>query len=136
MKDKLAIGSLALMTGVKVPTIRFYEEIGLLPPATRTEGRQRRYGPQSAKRLIFIRHARALGFDTEEIRALLTLVDLPDASCEAVDAIARQHVRRIDAKIKRLDAMRRELTAVIKACRGPRVRDCRIIEVLSERAAD
>lgn len=130
--DYVAIGRLAALTGVKVPTIRFYEEIDLLPSPTRTAGGQRRYGPRVVTRLTFIRHARDLGFDIDEIRALLRLADTPDASCEAVDALARQQVSRIDGKIARLRAMRRELTAVMKACHGPRVRDCRIIEALSE----
>jgi len=133
--NHVAIGGLAALAGVKVPTIRFYEQIGLLKPPARTSGRQRRYGSQAVKRLSFIRHARELGFDIDEIRALLALADLPDASCDAVTAIAREHVARIDAKMKRLRAMRRELAAVIEACHGPHVRDCRIIEALSEVAA-
>jgi DNA-binding transcriptional MerR regulator len=132
--DQVAIGGLAALTGVKVPTIRFYEEIDLLPPPARTSGGQRRYGSEAVRRLTFIRHTRALGFDIDEIRALLSLADTPEASCEAVDALARQHVARIDGKIGRLRAMRRELTAVMKACHGPGVRDCRIIEALSEPA--
>jgi DNA-binding transcriptional MerR regulator len=129
--NNATIGGLAALTGVKVPTIRYYEQIGLLPPARRTTGGQRRYDSPAVRRLIFIRHARKLGFDVDEIRALLDLADRPDAPCEAVDAIARQHVIGIDAKMRRLRAMRRELTAVIKVCHGPRVRDCRIIEALS-----
>lgn len=133
--NSATIGGLAALTGVKVPTIRYYEEIGLLPPAARTTGGQRRYDSRAVQRLSFIRHARALGFDVDEIRTLLDLADRPDAPCAAVDAIARQHVISIDAKMKRLRAMRRELTAVIKVCHGPRVRDCRIIEALSEPVA-
>jgi len=60
------------------------------------------------------------------------VADLPNASCKAVDALARHLVERIDSKIRRLRAMRRELMAVILACHGPRVRDCRILHVLSE----
>jgi DNA-binding transcriptional MerR regulator len=87
------------------------------------------------KHLRFIRHARELGFDVDEIRTLLSLADEPDAPCDAVDAMARQHLADIDARIRRLRAMRRELILVTKACRGPRVRDCRIIEALSEPVA-
>ncbi len=133
--DAVPIGRLSSATGVKVSTIRFYEEIKLLPAPPRSAGRQRRYGHQTIKRLTFIRHARELGFEIDEIRALLTLADRPEASCDGVAAIAREHVLHIDAKMKRLRAMRRELGAVIRACKGPRVRDCRIIEALSEPAA-
>jgi DNA-binding transcriptional MerR regulator len=82
--------------------------------------------------LTFVRHARYLGFDVDEIRELLRLAGSPEASCETVDVIARHQVARIDAKMQRLRAMRRELMAVITACHGARVRDCRIIEALSE----
>jgi len=130
--DDFGIGRLAEATGVKVPTIRFYEQIGLLPSAPRTDGGQRRYDAHAVARVTFIRHARDLGFDVDEIRELLSLADVPDAPCKAVDALARHQVERIDAKVKRLRAMRRELVAVIESCRGPRIRDCRILEALSE----
>src|SRR5690606_8356649 len=67
----LSIGDLARRTGVKVPTIRYYEQIGLLPSPPRTAGGQRRYGEDELKRLDFIRHARDLAFDIEDIRQLL-----------------------------------------------------------------
>jgi DNA-binding transcriptional MerR regulator len=130
--NDIGIGRLAEATGVKVPTIRFYEQIGLLPPAPRTDGGQRRYDANAIARVTFIRHARDLGFDVDEVRELLRLTDKPDASCKTVDAIARHQVERIEAKMKRLRAMRRELVAVIESCRGPRIRDCRILEALSE----
>ena len=132
--DDLGIGRLAELTGVKVPTIRFYEQIGLLPEPMRTRGRQRRYDGQTVHRVVFIRHARDLGFDVDEVRSLLSLADTPSASCKAVDALAQHQVERIDGKIRRLRAMRRELMAVITACRGPRVKDCRILEALSQPA--
>jgi DNA-binding transcriptional MerR regulator len=130
--DEIGIGTLAEVTGVKVTTIRFYEQIGLLPTPTRTDGRQRRYDDRAVTRLTFIRHARDLGFEVEEVRQLLTLADSPDACCKTVDAIARHQVVRIDAKLKRLRAMRCELIRVITACHGERVRDCRILDALSE----
>lgn len=120
------------MAGVKVPTIRFYEQIGLLPVPMRTGGKQRRYDPGTVERLTFIRHCRDLGFDIDEIRELLRLADEPDATCESVDALARQQVARIDAKLKRLRAMRRELVTTIVSCAGTRIRDCRILGALSE----
>src|SRR3954447_18184242 len=70
----LSIGELGQRTGVKVPTIRYYEQIGLLPPPPRTEGQQRRYSEGAAARLNFIRHARDLGFEVEAIRELLAIV--------------------------------------------------------------
>lgn len=131
MKD-IGIGKIAELTGVKVPTIRFYEQIGLLSAPVRTGGGQRRYTSDAVARLKFIRHARDLGFDMDEVRELLKLADSPDASCKTVDALARHQVERIDIKMRSLRAVRRELAAVIASCRGPRIRDCRILEALSE----
>ena len=88
------IGRLAALTGVKVSTIRFYEQIGLLNEPGRTGGRQRRYDERTVRRLIFVRHARELGFDVDEVRELLTLADRPDDPCQSVDAIARRQVGR------------------------------------------
>ena len=71
----IGIGRLAELTGVKIPTIRFYEQNNLVPPPCRTEGGQRRYDENAVRRLHFIRHARDLGFSVEDIRQLLALSD-------------------------------------------------------------
>ena len=73
----LTIGALGRKTGTKVQTIRYYEQIGLMPEPDRTEGGQRRYGDNEQDRLAFIRHARQLGFSLEAIRELLDLSDQP-----------------------------------------------------------
>ena len=69
----LSIGKLSAATGVKVPTIRYYESIGLLPEPERSTGNQRLYGRKQQERLAFIRHARDLGFPLDSIRELLSL---------------------------------------------------------------
>ncbi len=71
----MPIGALAERTGVRVETIRYYEQVGLLPAPERTDGNQRRYGKAHESRLAFIRHARELGFSVESIRALLAIAD-------------------------------------------------------------
>ena len=81
MTKRLAIGDLARQTGTKVNTIRFYEEIGLLPEALRTASGRRTYDTADLRRLAFIRHARQLGFSIPEIRSLLALSDQPDRDC-------------------------------------------------------
>ena len=73
----LTIGKLGEAAGVKVPTIRYYEQIGLLPEPERSAGNQRLYGGKALDRLAFIRHARELGFPLEAIRDLLSLTDNP-----------------------------------------------------------
>ena len=70
-----SIGEIGRLTETKTPTIRYYEQIGLLVPPVRTEGNQRRYDEASRERLAFVRHARALGFTLDAIRDLLSLSD-------------------------------------------------------------
>jgi len=83
-----AIGELSRRTGVKVPTIRYYEQMGLISAPDRSEGNQRRYERADLERLTFIRHARDLGFPIEAIRELLSLSRHPDEPCERADHIA------------------------------------------------
>ena len=129
----ISIGDLARRSGVKVPTIRYYEQLGLLPVPMRTEGRQRRYGREAVARLSFVRHARELGFEVAAVRELLTLSEQPDRPCAEVDSIARRHVEDIDRRIARLGALRRELRRSLDACGHGRVGECRVIEALAAR---
>jgi DNA-binding transcriptional MerR regulator len=128
----LAIGDLSRLAEVKAPTIRYYEQIGLLPPPVRTEGKQRRYGTSEVKRLNFIRHARELGFEIEDIRQLLALSEAPQESCHQADSIARHHLDEIEQRIETLDALRAELKRMIKECGHGRICECRIIEVIAD----
>lgn len=126
------IGEVARRTGVKVPTIRYYEGIGLLPVPPRTEGNRRVYDDHDLRRLAFIRHARELGFEVEAIRTLLSLQDHPDQSCAAADAIARARLAEVDQRITRLQALKSELQRMVDECGTGRISECRVIETLAE----
>lgn len=128
----LSIGSLARQTGVKIPTIRYYESIGLLAAADRSQGNRRLYGAPDVHRLRFIRHARDLGFEIEAIRDLLALAAHRDSPCTAADALAAAHLRTIDDKIAQLTALRAEVALMLAADRHGTIADCRIIEALGE----
>jgi DNA-binding transcriptional MerR regulator len=128
----IPIGELARRSGVKVPTIRYYEQIGLLPSPPRTSGNQRRYGEAELERLSFIRHSRDLGFEVEDIRELLDMTAAPQASCHQADSIAQNHLAEIDRRIASLTSLRGELSRMIDECGHGRVCDCRIIEVLAD----
>lgn len=127
-----AIGEVSRQTGIKVPTIRYYENVGLLASPARTEGKQRRYGAVDVARLNFIRHARDLGFEIGDIRELLALSAEPERSCKEVDVIARRHLDDVDRRISQLTTLRTELRRMVEECRQGRVCECRIIEALSE----
>ncbi len=128
----LTIGKLGSSTGVKIPTIRYYEQIGLLPEAERSPGNQRLYTHKAHERLVFIRHARDLGFSLEAIRDLLSLSDNPDQPCAAADAIARAQLAEVESRLARLAALKTELERMVVQCAGDRISDCRVIEVLSD----
>lgn len=127
-----SIGQMAKAGKCKVQTIRYYEQIGLLPKPERSEGNQRIYLRRHMDRLGFIRHSRELGFPLDRIREILHLIDDPSRSCGEIDAIARSHLQEVESKIKRLQSMRKELRRMIDQCAGDKVADCRIVEVLSD----
>jgi DNA-binding transcriptional MerR regulator len=125
------IGVASIRSGVKVPTIRYYEDIGLLPAPPRTKSNRRHYYAADLRRLVFIRHARELGFEIGAIRALLNIRDNPDQSCEAVDAIARDRLGEVERRIEILQKLRAELKRMIAGCSRGRVAQCRVIEALA-----
>ncbi len=128
----LTIGKLAKRTGTKVQTIRYYEQIELMPEPGRTEGGQRRYGDAELDRLSFIRHSRQLGFSLEAIRELLDLSDNPDRPCDEADAIARRQLKQVEQRLSRLNALRTELKRMVRQCSGGHASDCRVLEVLRD----
>ena len=127
----IAIGELGRRSGVKVPTIRYYERIGLLPQPARTEGQQRRYGKEDLDRLSFIRHARELGFEVNAIRTLLQLQDQPDQPCAVADEIAKARLAEVERRIASLVALGKELEKMVNECACDRVAECRVIEALA-----
>ncbi len=129
-----SIGKLSDAVGVKVPTIRYYEQIGLLPAAERSSGNQRLYGAQTRERLAFIRHARDLGFTLDAIRELLSLSDRPDLPCAAADNIARRQLQDVRRRIARLQALQDELERMVVQCGHGTISDCRVIEILGNHA--
>ena len=128
-----SIGELSKRTKVKVPTIRYYEEMGLLAEAERTSGNQRRYDKTGLERLSFIRHARDLGFSIEAILSLIELQEHPDRSCQAATEIATSQLSDVRAKIKRLRALEKELVRMSKGCEGDGVsEDCYVLASLAD----
>ncbi len=129
------IGQLSRQTGVKVPTIRYYEETGLLPKPGRTVGNQRRYDGAGLERLSFIRHARDLGFSIDAISGLINLQEHPDRSCGEASAIAHAQLSDVRAKIKKLKALEKELSRIAKGCDGQGVSEnCYVLAALSDHA--
>ncbi|SIQ39226.1 DNA-binding transcriptional regulator, MerR family [Rhizobium sp. RU20A] len=130
----LSIKDAARESGVKIPTIRYYEEIGLLPAPARDAGNRRVFSASELRRLAFIRHARALGFEVEAIRTLLALQDRPDQPCDTADAIAKARLAEVNQRIASLLALKSELESMVEGCRHGQVCECRVIEVLADHA--
>lgn len=132
MRDEWrSIGVLARETGVNASTIRFYEQVGLMPPPLRTEGSWRVYGRAATARLLFIKHAREFGFSLPQIGKLAGLAQAPSEPCEEATRIARSQLVDVEAKLKRLRALRRELRRMVDACDGGSAASCQVIEGLS-----
>jgi len=131
----LRIGALAERTGTNVPTIRYYEEIGLLPRADRHAGGQRAYGDEDVKRLTFIRR-RAFGFTIEQTRSLAGLVQDRERSCMEARDLAALHLASVRKKLKELRALERSIAGFVVSCEqlcaggpGP---DCAILDDLAK----
>lgn len=131
MRGSFPIGCLARESGVKIPTIRYYESIGLLPQPPRSDGNRRLYDASALNRLRFIRHARELGFEVDAIRELLALAEQPQRSCANVDALAREHLKDINSRIESLTALKVELESMIRACSKGRIAQCRILDAVA-----
>ena len=129
-----AIGRLSSLANVKIPTIRYYEEINILPEAERSSGGQRRYRQSDLERLNFIRHARDLGLGIEDIRDLLRLSENGENPCADADRIATQHLSKIKDKIKYLRRLEKELKRIVSHCQGETIGDCYVIQSLANHA--
>ncbi|RAZ91509.1 MerR family transcriptional regulator [Mesorhizobium hawassense] len=131
MQEAVTIGVAADITGVKVPTIRFYEQIGLVASPPRTGGNRRLYDERHLHRLKFIRHSRELGFDMKDIRALLKLQDRPSEPCAEADAIVVAKLADVRHRMASLRSLEAELERMAR-CDHERVENCPVINTLAD----
>lgn len=132
MSQSYSIGELASLTGVKVVTIRYYEQIGILPTPARSSGNYRVYGHEHERILHFVRRCRELGFALVQVRQMLRLSSENAPSCKEICAIAACHLEDIEEKVKDLKRLAAELRRINSSCTGnARTAECRIIEALS-----
>jgi len=133
--SNLKIGALARQTGTNAPTIRYYEEIGLLRSAGRQAGNQRVYGDADVKSLTFIRRCREFGFSIDQVRSLVALVQDPASPCVQARDLAQEHLVAVRAKLAELKALERSIAAFVTncdaSCAGGAGPDCVILDDLS-----
>ncbi len=110
------IGALAERTRTSAPTIRYYEQIGLLRRPDRQEGNQRRYGDDDVHRLTFIRRCREFGFSIDQVRTLASLVQDRTRSCTEARDIAQAHLAEVRAKLRELMALEVSISAFVATC--------------------
>lgn len=136
----LLIGDVAKRAGVSAPTIRYYEEVGLLAPAPRSFTGYRRYTGGTIEELRFIRKAQALGFSLDEIGEILKLSRAGRTPCSHVLELARRHVAVVDERIGQLTRFRDQLAGEIAKWDGERQPTCeglcQIIAGASDEATD
>lgn len=126
------IGKAAERSGVPAKTIRYYESIGLVRPATRTEGNYRDYSDADVETLKFINRARSLGFSVKEVGDLLALWNDRQRASAEVKRIAQGHVQAIERKIAELESIRGTLHALIEQCHGDDRPVCPILDGIAQ----
>ncbi|MGH1407400.1 MAG: MerR family transcriptional regulator [Rhodomicrobiaceae bacterium] len=126
-----SIGKLSKRTGVKITTIRYYEQMGLMDTPERSVGNQRRYTKSDLQCLSFIRHSRELGFSLHDIKGLLELNQQPGSPCKNAHLIALRHLTEVRVRITKLRRLERELKR-ISDCRADSIESCAVIETLAD----
>lgn len=130
------IGQAAEASGISAKMIRYYESVGLTPPAQRSASGYRVYSMADVHTLQFIHRARGLGFSVDQMRELLSLWQDQSRASADVKAVALAHVAELDDKIEALQTMRDTLTHLAEHCHGDARPDCPILEDLEGCASD
>lgn len=127
----LSIGEVARQAQRSVPSVRYYEQIGLLPNASRRAGGHRVYGSTDLKRLSFIRRCRDFGFSVAQIRELLA-VSTRGTPCVEAREIAAARLQAVRSKLFELQALERSLAGFVRncdaTCESGRVEDCTLFD--------
>ena len=131
-RDGMTIGQAAAESGVPAKTIRYYEQIGLIPAAPRGESGYRVYGPEAVETLRFIQRARRLGFSVKAVGDLLALWQDHGRASADVRRIAEEHIAMIEQRIAELQTIRDTLDDLVHRCHGDDRPDCPILQRLAD----
>ncbi len=134
--ESLTIGHLARQAGINLETVRYYERVGLLPPAPRSASGYRLFPADAKRRLRIIRRAQELGFSLKEIRELLALRVSPRTTSAEIRKRAEKKIADIEGKIRSLESMSKTLRRLTKSCAGcGPASECPILESLDGEGA-
>ncbi|UVL56979.1 Cu(I)-responsive transcriptional regulator [Pseudomonas sp. B21-035] len=125
------IGQAARRSGLSAKMIRYYESIGLLKPALRSDSGYRLYHQEDLHQLAFIKRSRDLGFSLEEVARLLTLWQDRQRASADVKALASQHIDDLNRRIEELVSLRDTLSELVAHCQGDDRPDCPILKDLA-----
>ena len=121
-------GQVARQAGVNVETLRYYERRGLLPAPPRESSGYRAYGSDAVRVVRFVKRAQELGFNLDDVEALLELAGGGPDGCEAVQRLTGERITELDRRIADLQAMRDSLQRLLATCHRPRRdRECSLI---------
>ncbi|WP_348760155.1 MerR family DNA-binding protein [uncultured Salinisphaera sp.] len=127
-----SIGEAARHIDCPASTIRYYEQIGLVPPAQRAANGYRFYDDAAITRLGFVYRARSLGFSLDDVAALLRLADHPNAPCDDVDALVAEKITEVQARRADLAQLEDSLIELQACCHGAHdIADCGILSALA-----
>src|SRR5471032_424208 len=130
-RTTMNIGQAAKSSGLSAKMIRYYESIGLLQAANRTDSGYRLYRQDDLHTLEFIKRSRDLGFSLEEVGKLLTLWQDRQRASADVKALAREHIEALNQKILELGQLRDTLQDLVEHCQGDHRPDCPILKELA-----
>jgi Cu(I)-responsive transcriptional regulator len=120
-------GLLSKKADINIETLRYYESIGLLPKPKRLDSGYRIYSETDLKQLLFIKHAKILGFSLKEIKELLYLKVDKERNCTDVRQIAEKKISEIDFKLKEMEKIKKALTKLAEKCRNKNAEECPIL---------
>lgn len=126
------IGAISEASGIPPKTIRYYEEIGLIPKVTRSENGYRHYQNRDLEQLRFVQRARKLGFSLKDVGNLLALWNDKHRASADVKKFALDHINEIDGRIAELNSIRATLTELTNSCHGDDRADCPILDSLAK----
>lgn len=127
----LTIGDAAVQSGLPAKTIRYYDEIQLVSPSSRTQAGYRQYEDAELRKLAFVKRARSFGFSVEDCRQLLGLFADQTRSSREVKEFANRRLEEIDEKIRDLQCLHDELSQLTSVCPGDERSECPILVSLA-----
>ena len=131
-KATMKISQLAKESGIASKTIRYYEDIALLPEAHRNDNGYREYRTSDIERLVFIRRCRELKIPLEKIKTLIAVQVDPKSSCQEIDALIEQQLDKVRTTIAELTLLEQTLHTLATSCPNDKVGDCQILKNLQQ----